>query len=256
MSLRVHVLSSGSSGNATLYSAGRTHILVDCGLSARRVAAHLAQAGLRPEDLAGVFVTHEHSDHVQGLRVFLKKRRIPLFAAPECHESEALASLDPWRRELLRPGHAVPLGGLSITAFRVPHDAACCYGYVVEAAGVKAVQATDLGQPTALVREKVRGAHCLLLEFNHDVDRLMNGSYPMHIKMRVRGSLGHMSNDQAGRLVQEVVNGETQALYLMHLSQENNLPALAKLAAKEALQEKRVRVEVARHLVPAAPWEG
>lgn len=256
MSLRIQVLASGSTGNATLYSAGDTHILVDCGLRSRALTVLLRRAGVEPEKLAGIFITHEHTDHVQGLEVFMKRRRIPLFAAPECLDAPILAQLQVERREALKAGEPVQLGAIGITPFLVPHDSACCYGYVVEAAGVKAVQATDLGQPTALVRERLRGAHCLLLEFNHDVDRLMNGSYPTHIKMRVRGSHGHLSNDQAGRLVRDTVNGETQALYLMHLSKENNLPQLAALAAREALAGKPVRIEVTKHLEPAPPWEG
>ena len=256
MSLRIQVLSSGSSGNAALYSAGSTHILIDCGLSARAAVMALRRAGVEPEQLAGIFVTHEHTDHIQGLRVFLRKRKIPLFAAPECHDAEPLAQVEPWHREDLLPGQEVRLGALCITPFSLPHDAACCYGFVVEAAGVRAVQATDLGQPTALIRERLKGAHCLLLEFNHDVDRLMNGSYPLHVKMRVRGSLGHLSNEQAARLVEESANGETQALYLMHLSRENNIPELAVLAARGALGAKNMRIEVAKHLEPVAPWEG
>lgn len=256
MSLRVQVLSSGSTGNATLYSCGDTHVLVDCGLSARMLTRYLRQAGVEPDRLAGVFITHEHNDHVRGLEVFLRRRRIPLFAASECHESEALTAVDAWHREPLHAGREVRLGPLTVTPFAVPHDAAKCYGYAVTAAGVKAVQATDLGQPTPVVRERLRGAHCVLLEFNHDVDRLMAGSYPIHVKMRVRGSLGHLSNEQAGRLVSEALDGEARALYLMHLSKENNLPQLAALAAREALGGRPVRVEVTRHLIPATPWEG
>lgn len=256
MSLRVQVLSSGSSGNATLYSCGDTHVLVDCGLRSRTLTALLRRAGVEPEKISGIFITHEHTDHIQGLDVFLRKRRIPVFAARECHESDVLRRVEVWHREPLEAGREVRVGPIALTPFVVPHDSAGCFGYVIEAGGVRAVQATDLGQPTALVRERLRGAHCLLLEFNHDVDRLMNGSYPLHIKMRVRGSLGHLSNEQAGRLVTDTVNGETQALYLMHLSRENNLPELAALAAREALGGKPVRIEVTRHLIPAEPWEG
>lgn len=256
MSLRVQVLSSGSTGNATLYSAGDTHILVDCGLRARALTALLKRAGVEPGQLAGIFITHEHHDHVQGLQVFMKRRRIPLFAAPECLETQVLCQLELVSREPLQAGQPVQLGALRITPFLVPHDSSCCYGYVVEAAGIKAVQATDLGQPTALVRERLRGAHCLLLEFNHDVDRLMNGSYPTHVKMRVRGSFGHLSNEQAARLLEDTVNGETRALYLMHISRENNLPELALLAAREVLGGKTVTLEVAHHQQPATPWEG
>jgi phosphoribosyl 1,2-cyclic phosphodiesterase len=229
---------------------------VDCGLRSRTLTFLLRRAGVEPERLAGILVTHEHTDHVQGLEVFLRKRKVPLFAAPECLASEALSRVKAWHREPIEAGREIQVGNLRITPFALPHDAASCFGYLLEAGGVRAAQATDLGQPTALVRERLRGAHCLLLEFNHDVDRLMEGPYPLHIKMRVRGSLGHLSNEQAGRIVADCVNGETQVLYLMHLSRENNLPQLAALAAREALGGKPVRVEVTKHLEPAAPWEG
>lgn len=256
MSLRVHVLSSGSSGNATLYSACGTHVLVDCGLSARQVSALLRKAGVEPEQLSGIFITHEHTDHVKGLAVFLKHRRVPLYVSPASYETEFFKGVTPWHMEPLEDGRPVVVGKLTVTPFAVPHDSQCCHGFVLEACGLKTVQATDLGRPTATVRERLRGAHCMLLEFNHDVDRLMNGPYPNHVKLRVRGDLGHLSNEQAGSLVSEAANGETQALYLMHLSRENNLPGLAELAAREALGGRGIRVEVTRHLAPVAAWEG
>ena len=256
MSLRLQVLSSGSSGNATLYSAGRTHVLVDCGISSRRLCILLRKVGVEPEELAGIFITHEHTDHIQGLAQFLKHRKIPLFAAPACLESEPMAGLAPRCAAPLEAGRPISLGSLTVTPFPVPHDSASCYGFTLEACGVKAVQATDLGQPTEIVRQQLRGAHCLLLEFNHDLHKLLNGSYPMHIKLRVKSSVGHLSNEQAASLLADAANGETQALFLMHLSKENNHPALALLAAREALGGRRLRMEATEHLVPSAPWEG
>jgi phosphoribosyl 1,2-cyclic phosphodiesterase len=256
MSLRVQVLASGSSGNATLYSAGETHVLVDCGLSARRICLLLRKAGVEPEALSGIFITHEHSDHVQGLAQFLKRRKIPLFIAPQCLESDSLRGLAPWHAEPIAPGVPVTLGLLTVTPFPVPHDSSCCLGFALEARGVKAVQATDLGQPTPVVRRHLQGSHCMLLEFNHDLDRLMNGSYPMHIKLRVKSSVGHLSNEQAASLLAGAANGETQALFLMHLSKENNHPALALLAAREVLGGRNLRMEVTQHLAPSPPWEG
>lgn len=256
MSLRVRVLASGSRGNAALYSAGSTHVLVDCGITARRVEAALRREGLSPEDLAAVFLTHEHTDHVQGLRVFLKNRPIPLFAAPECLESPALRDLAPWHVEPLAGGVPVSLGPLTLTPFPLPHDAAACFGFVAEAGGVRVVQATDLGTPTALVRARLQGAHCLLLEFNHDVDRLLHGTYPLDVKMRIKGRLGHLSNEQAASLLASCLNADLQALYLMHLSEENNLPELALLAAREALRGRKVALAVAGPQGSAPAWEG
>ena len=256
MSLRVRVLASGSSGNATLFSAGRTHVLVDCGLAARSLGHCLRAEGVEPQALAAVFVSHEHSDHVRGLRVFMKKLCVPLFVAPECLETSQFADVECVSVEPLEGGHSVTLGCLTVTPFLVPHDAACCFGFRVESGGVKATMATDFGEPTALVRERLNGAHCQLLEFNHDIERLMAGSYPLDVKIRVKGPLGHLSNEQASRLVSRTMDGETSALYLMHLSKENNLPALARLAARDAIGGRKVRVEVARPHEPTPAWEG
>jgi phosphoribosyl 1,2-cyclic phosphodiesterase len=256
VSLRVRVIASGSGGNAALYSAGGTHVLLDCGVSARRLACALREEGVEPEDLSGVFITHEHGDHVQGLRVFLKKRRIPLFIAPESWASPSCFGVEPWAVEPLRGGSTVRVGPMCLTPFPLPHDSAACFGFVVEAGGVKAVQATDLGTPTALVRERLRGAHCVLLEFNHDPDLLMRGSYPLDVKIRVRGRLGHLSNQQAGGLLEGCAHGDLRAVFLMHLSKENNLPQMALLSAREALGGREVPLAVAPQDSPAPAWEG
>jgi phosphoribosyl 1,2-cyclic phosphodiesterase len=255
--LRIQVLASGSSGNATLVTAGRVSVLLDAGIPGTKLAKAIHAAGVDPEALAGVFVSHEHSDHVKGLEVFLKRRRVPLFMAPASLGFSRLNSSLFYGVEDLEAGRAVELGRLRIQPFVVPHDAASTFGFVLEAGGVKAVQATDMGQPTQLLRERLRGVHCALLEFNHDLDRLMTSRYPLHIKMRIRGSLGHLSNDQASSVVRDSLNGDCQALFLMHLSEENNLPALAQMAAREALEGRdHVRVTVAQRHGPTVPWEG
>jgi len=256
VSLRVRVIASGSGGNAALYSAGGTHVLLDCGVSARRLTFALREEGIEPDELSGVFITHEHTDHVQGLRVFLKRRRVPLFIAPESWAALARCGVEARSVEPLRGGVRVQLGPLGLTPFPLPHDAASCFGFVVESAGVRAVQATDLGTPTALVRERLRDAHCILLEFNHDPDLLMRGSYPLDVKIRVRGRLGHLSNDQAGTLLAGCVHGDLQAVYLMHLSRENNQPHMALLSAREALGGRRVPLRVAQQDSPVEAWEG
>lgn len=255
--LRIQVLASGSSGNATLVTAGRISILLDAGIPGTKLAKAVHAAGVDPDSLAGVFLSHEHIDHVRGLEVFLKRRRVPLFAMPE---TLATGRFDPslfHGAEELEAGRTVAMGPLRLTPFLVPHDAACPVGFSLEAGGVRAVQATDLGRPTQLLRERLRGAHCVLLEFNHDLDRLMASRYPLDLKMRIRGTLGHLSNGQAAEVVRDCLNGEAQALFLMHLSEENNLPALAHMAACEALDgREHVRVTVAGRHAPTPPWEG
>lgn len=256
MSLRVKVLASGSRGNATLYSSENTHVLLDCGISAKRIKEELAREGVDPGDLAAIFISHEHTDHVQGLRVFLKKTSAPLFIAPESYETHACENLEPRGVEPLVGGSSVILGPMTITPFLIPHDAASCFGFVFQAGGVKIAQVTDLGMATSLVRERVRGSNCLLLEFNHDLERLLNGTYPLDIKMRIKSTLGHLSNAQAAELAGETLNGECRALYLMHMSKSNNLPELAELAARGGLDGGATRVYQTFERKPAEAWEG
>jgi phosphoribosyl 1,2-cyclic phosphodiesterase len=257
MMLRIQVLASGSSGNATLVTAGRTSILLDAGIPGTKLAKAVREAGADPDSLAGVFVSHEHSDHIRGLEVFLKRRRVPLFASSEVVGSSRLDMALLHGVEEVRAGCPVEVGALRVTPFLVPHDAASTFGFVLEAGGIRAVQATDMGKPTQLLRERLRGAHCVLLEFNHDLDRLMASHYPLDIKMRIRGTLGHLSNDQAASVVRESLDGEVQALYLMHLSEANNHPSLALLAATEALSGRPpIRIAVAERHAPTEAWEG
>jgi len=229
---------------------------VDAGISARRIRLRLEEAGVDPDDLDAVLISHEHTDHVAGLRVFLKRRAIPLFIAPE---SLAATSLDPGIFDVIEPleaGRSFTLGDLEISPFPVPHDAAVTFGFVFRSEGVKTTLVTDLGQATNLVRERMRGSHCILLEFNHDVESLMESRYPLDVKMRIRGGYGHLSNGQAGSLLSQVIDGETRAVTLMHLSENNNHPALARLAAEEAVNDPGIAIEVARHREITPHWEG
>ena len=257
--LQVRVFASGSTGNSTLVRSGKTSILIDAGISASRLSKCLRSSGVDPGELSGIFVSHEHCDHIDGIRVFQKKYRTPVFISGESLEASGLFRErgDGVAIELISGGQTVVLGQLSITPFRVPHDAACTFGFCFEAGGVKGVQATDLGKRTTLLDERLRGSHCTLLEFNHDVERLMASDYPLHIKMRVRGSHGHLSNEQAGQIARQAVNGETRALFLMHLSEKNNHPALAMMAAREALGEARgMELIVTSPQEPTTCWEG
>jgi len=254
--LEVRVLGSGSSGNALIVSGGGTRLLIDAGLSYRDLVRRMRSAGIDPGTIKGVVITHEHDDHVRGLRLFLKHHKAPVYAAPECFDTPALFGLDFFGREFLREGEEVFIGALRLKPFRVPHDAAATLGFVYECGGVRAGHATDLGAVTPRVAESLRGCHCLLLEFNHDVDRLLAGSYPVRLKTRIRGGLGHLSNEQGAELLSGVTCNQTRAVYLMHLSRNNNLPVLARMAALKALRGLKVRLEVASFNEPSPHWMG
>ena len=244
--LRIQVLASGSSGNATLVTAERTSVLLDAGIPGTKLTKAVHAAGVEPDSLAGVFISHEHSDHVRGLEVFLKRRRVPLFVAPESLETSRLDATLFFGVEDLQAGRPVDLGPLRVTPFLVPHDAASTFAFLLEARGVKAVQATDVGKPTQLLRERLRGAHCVLLEFNHDLDRLMASHYPLDVKMRIRGTLGHLSNDQAAGLISSISHPGLKHVLVAHLSETNNTPELASASAQEALGGPGCRVYACR----------
>jgi len=250
----IHVLGSGSSGNAMVVSCGSTRVLVDVGLSHRDLVRRMGAAGLDPASVQAIFLSHEHDDHVKGLRQFLKHHPVPLFVAPDSLAADTLHGVRLDTADSLYPGQRVCVGALSVTPFLVPHDAASTYGFRFEGEGVRVGHATDLGQPTEAVVQHLTGCHCLLVEFNHDLDKLSQSDYPTHLKIRIRGSLGHLSNAQGAQILTRVLDGETRAVYLMHLSRANNSEPLARMAAVEALGGRAVRLEVARPHEPTAAW--
>jgi len=219
-------LASSSRGNCTFVSDGRTHILVDAGISARRIAAALRAADIGPQELSGVLITHEHADHVSGLATLTKRYGLPVYAG--LRTAAALErTIAP---QYIRPfeiGNDFMLGGLGISSFLTPHDTPESAGYVIRAGNSSAVIATDMGHVTETARQSICRADILLIEANHDIEMLKNGSYPYYLKRRILGARGHLSNlDCAAAVLAAVKSGVTRVL-LGHLSEENNTPELA-----------------------------
>lgn len=240
--LRFRSLGSGSSGNATLIETTRngrtTRLLVDCGFSMRELARRLAPWGVAPAEIDAVFVTHEHGDHV-GCALQLQRRHdVPVWASLgtwEAIERRSGAVIDPSQRHVALDGVAIAVGGLELTPFGVPHDAAeplqlrCSDG--VARLGVL----TDLGEPTDAVLGQLRDCHALLLECNHDAEMLANGPYPYYLKRRVGGVRGHLANSQSAAVLAACAHGALRHVVAAHLSQQNNTPALAAQALAGAL---------------------
>ena len=166
--MRMAVLGSGSGGNATLVSVGNTHVLVDAGLSAKQLVLRMEALGVSPEQLDGILLTHEHSDHARGVDVLLRKRDIPVFANALTREalSHKMKSTVPWR--VFRSGQDFELGSLSVQAFRIPHDAAEPVGFVLEGSGTRLSMVSDVGHVTHLMRENLRGSDGIYIEANYD----------------------------------------------------------------------------------------
>lgn len=221
-------LASSSAGNCGLLTADNTAILFDLGVSFRRLKQGLATAGLEPDGLSGVLLTHEHTDHVKGLPMFLKKCAVPVFATRgTARELEQKYAISPDRLQLLGSGDTLQIGDVSVTAFDTPHDAAESVGYIAAWQGHRFGYATDMGFVPRRVAEQLQGCETVVLESNHEPAMLAAGPYPYDLQQRVAGPGGHLSNQDCAACVAELVRYGTRTVILAHLSGQNNMPELA-----------------------------
>ena len=246
MCVSVSVLASGSRGNCALVASSTTRILVDAGLSGRETFKRLKALGERTEDISAILITHEHSDHVSGLQRLAKKLDVPVFmTAPTRHAwSRAVRDAEGALPELPKAeqfsaGRGFRVGDIEVMPFTIPHDAADPVGFTFRAEGVKVGFATDLGYMPASVRNHLTGCSILMIESNHDVEMLRSGSYPWSVKQRVMSRVGHLSNDSLAEFFSSDYDGGAEYLILAHLSEENNHPERARLAAEQALSGRR-----------------
>ncbi|MBX7136722.1 MAG: MBL fold metallo-hydrolase [Oligoflexia bacterium] len=221
--MQFSVLSSGSKANSTFVEAASTRILIDCGLSARRLEERLALHRIDPATIQGILITHEHSDHILGLSVFSRRHRIPVYAnrATARHLDRVYAL------EKIVSGESFWVGALQILPVSIEHDADDPVGYVVQAEGLKFSQMTDLGRVTPQVEEALRGSWAFVLESNHDQIMLRDCSYPYELKRRIASSQGHLDNDTSANLVANLLHGDLQRVVLGHLSENSNTPEKA-----------------------------
>lgn len=231
--MEFYTLASSSSGNAALVRSGETSILLDAGISARRIAQALSLLGMTPEDLDAILITHEHSDHVNGIATMTKKYAIPVYA------SRGTAHFLPQAGGALRifeAGDALIVGELAIQSFRTSHDAADSVDYRIDAPDGSLGALTDTGYVTDDAVKALTGVDLLLLEANHDVGMLQCGPYPYHLKRRILGEHGHLSNEAAADFALHCVKNGTSDILLAHLSAENNTPEAAEYAVARKLQ--------------------
>ncbi|MBE0597242.1 MAG: MBL fold metallo-hydrolase [Desulfuromonadales bacterium] len=235
--MRVCLLASGSKGNAIYIESRESRILIDAGLSAREMGARLQGLGVAGEDLDALFISHEHTDHCRGLGPICRRFRLPVFVHPQTWQ----ALRDPGKIDCLQEfdtGSAIEFRDLRIETIPLTHDAAAPVGFVIETAEGKIGIATDLGIATRLVTQRLQGCRVLVLEANHDEAMLRDGPYPWPLKQRIRGNHGHLSNVASARLLDDLLWDGLEGVFLAHLSEVNNLPALAVEQARAVLGQQ------------------
>ncbi len=234
MSVRICVLGSGSRGNSTWIATERTHLLVDAGFSKKETGARFAAVGERLELCDALLVSHEHVDHISGLRKLALDLKAPIWISGATRDAIC------WDRkltsfEIFTPGQKFVVGDIEVTPFSIPHDAVEPVAFTLTAQGIKIGLVTDLGCIPELVKHHVRGCDCLVWESNHDLEMLRVGPYPWFVKQRVMSRHGHLSNHATAQFLSEEYDGAAQVLVLAHLSETNNHPEIARMTALEAL---------------------
>ena len=231
--LHLHILGSGSKGNCALVEGPRGLIMIDNGLSRREVLRRMAELSLKPESIAALLLTHEHSDHTKGLKVWCKHWQGPMFASTGTPAARAdLAELG---FEEFEPGDELELAGVRVRSFSTSHDVVNPVGFRFECAGDSIGYATDTGTLLPGALELLGDARILALESNHDLSMLRCGPYPRYLQDRIASNTGHLSNAQAAEALPALVTDRTEHVVAMHISQENNLPSHAVRALAGAL---------------------
>lgn len=236
-------LFSGSSGNCSYIGSSDGGLLIDAGVSAKRIETALRQREIDPGSIRGIFITHEHSDHIAGLRVLAKRYGMPVFASRGtleallemgvlCEDS-AFAVVDE---------DGIEVAGMEVSAFATPHDSRESLGFRIHTADDRVIGvATDIGFMAPSVREALRGCDLIQIESNHDVRMLENGPYPYVLKKRILARTGHLSNEACAQALASFAQNGTTRFFLSHLSEENNTPDLAYITSLSALQEAGLR---------------
>ncbi|HHU53820.1 MAG TPA: MBL fold metallo-hydrolase [Clostridiaceae bacterium] len=247
-------LRSGSSGNCTLIRNGETRIIVDCGINGKTFTGALALAGESPLDIDGILITHEHSDHVSGLGVILRKYKIPFYITEKTLELifDHIGKFDPDLLNIIKPEEEFSIKDQLVRSFKVPHDAAETLAYRFVTPRGDITVCTDIGSVDQVILDQIIGSRLIILESNYDWQLLKNGPYPRILKDRISNGHGHLSNDQCGETLCHLVEKGTEQIVLAHLSKENNHPSIAELTTVQsldnigAIQDKDYVLQVAK----------
>lgn len=261
--MKLYSIASGSSGNS-IYVGSETGrgILIDAGISRKRIVDGLAQEEISMGQIEGIFLTHEHADHICGLGPVIRKNEIPVYATEKTIDyivqNKKCGAIREELFQKIRPDQPVSVAGMEILPFSISHDAADPVCYTVKENGKKVAVATDMGEYTDYTISHLEDCEGALLEANHDINMLQVGDYPYSLKMRILGRKGHLSNDACGRMLCRLVQYKLKHILLGHLSKENNYPELAYETVKYELQrefdrDSGIYLQVARRQEPTAP---
>ncbi|NNG02216.1 MAG: MBL fold metallo-hydrolase [Desulfobacteraceae bacterium] len=243
--IHVCVLASGSRGNAIYISDGEDGVLVDAGLSGKKIEHRMQSRDLRMDHLRAIIVSHEHSDHIQGVGVLSRRYKLPVYisAATYARSQKFLGRLEQVHH--FECGKAFVINGMTIHPFSTSHDAEDPAGFTIRQNGIKIGIATDLGIATTMVKEHLKGVSLLVIEANHDPKMLVEGPYPWPLKQRIKGRSGHLSNENTMSLIREIQDEQLQHVILAHLSEQNNRPEIALEMVKPIIDAGRTTIHIA-----------
>ncbi|PKR77406.1 MBL fold metallo-hydrolase [Halalkalibacillus sediminis] len=239
MSIHFSVLASGSSGNSFYIGTDKVKLLVDAGLSGKKIKEKLDKINVDPKELDGILVTHEHSDHIKGLGILARRFQLPIYANEKTWVAmeSALGEVSNEQKFVFPMESVQSFSGLDIESFGVSHDAVDPMFYTFHYEGKKMSMLTDTGYVSERMKKIIGNADAYLFEANHDVSMLQMGRYPWNVKRRILSDLGHVSNEDAAIAMQDVIGDKTKRIYLGHLSKDNNMVDLARMSVEQILKK-------------------
>lgn len=244
LTLQYSILASGSSGNAMYIETEGQRLLIDCGLSGKKMNELLQSIGKDPGAIDGILITHEHSDHIKGLGAFSRRYKKPIYANTKTWQAmEPLIGEIPLDQKFIfETGTAMGFGDIDIESFGVSHDAAEPMFFNFRHRGKKLTLMTDIGYVSEQIKDVVKHSDAYVIEANHDIHMLMMGRYPWNVKRRILGDSGHISNEDAGLALSDIISNQTRRIYLAHLSKDNNMKELARMSVQQKLKQYGITV--------------
>ena len=256
-SLQFSILASGSSGNCTYVESMNSRIMIDAGLSGKRIEALFSQINRQVADVDAILVTHEHKDHIHGVGVLSRKYNIPIYANTKTWSAmeHMLGKIAPENKQFIEPDKVVTIGDIDVLSFIVSHDAIQPQFYAFEKAKKQFVMLTDTGYVSDRLRSQLKNASAYLIESNHEIEMLRYGPYPWSVKQRILGDRGHLSNEDGALAMADLIGNNTKEIYLGHLSRDNNTKQLAMASMEDILRHRNFGVNEDFYLYMTDPTE-